>query len=60
MVVAKLVELSLLTPEILGLNTVTGKFYLLSTVLKRRKSRKRGREWPNVKTSDIKSPWPPR
>ena len=40
MFVAHLVEWSLLTPDIRGLNPVIGKFYFVSIVLKR----KRGRE----------------
>ena len=54
MVVAQLVERLLLTPEVRGSNPVIGKFYIehyfLSTVLKRRKYRKSGREWPIQKT----------
>ena len=51
-VVAQLVEWSLPTPEVHGLNPVIGKIlfmYSLSTVLKRRKWRKRGRKWPILK-----------
>ena len=53
MVVAQLVEWPLPIPEVRGSNPVIGKIYiehcLLSTVLKRRKQRKRGREWPIIK-----------
>ena len=49
-VVAQLVERLLATPEVHGLNPVICQIYieqcLLSTVLKRRKTDKRGREWP--------------
>ena len=40
--VAQLVEWSIPTPEICASNPVIGKFYLLSTVFKRRKEK----EWP--------------
>ena len=40
-----MVERWLPTPEIHGSNPVIGKCYVLSTVLKRRNWRKRGREW---------------
>ena len=56
MVVAQLVEWSLLTPEIHGLNPVNGKIYivhwLLSSVpieMTKKLYRKRGREWPILK-----------
>ena len=53
MVVAQLANRSLLTPEVRGSNPDIGKvfieYYLLSTVLKRRKQRKRGQEWPIFK-----------
>ena len=49
--VALLVERSLPTQVTRSSNPVIGKFYLLSTALKRRKWRKRGREWPNLKKS---------
>ena len=48
-VVAQLVERSLPIPELHGSNPVIDKIYIehsLSTALKRRKLRKRGREWP--------------
>ena len=49
-VVAQLVERSLLTPEVRGLNPVIGKIYIehgfLSIVLKNENKEKRGREWP--------------
>ena len=49
-VVAQLVEQFLSTPEVCGSNPVINKIYiehcLLSTVLKRRKQRKRDRECP--------------
>ena len=48
-IVAQLAEWLLPTPEVRGSNPVIGKMYighcLLSTVLKRQKCRKRGREW---------------
>ena len=40
-VLAQLVERSLPTPQIHGLNSVIGKFYLLSTVFKKTVSKKR-------------------
>ena len=46
---AQLVERLLLIPWVRGLNPVIGNIlieHLLSTVLKRRKLRKRGRKWP--------------
>ena len=46
MVVAQFVERSLPTPEIHGSNPVIGKIYIYSTLVKRRKWRKWGREWP--------------
>ena len=45
LVAAHMVERWLPTPEIHGSNPVIGKCYVLSTVLKRRNWRKRGREW---------------
>ena len=48
-VVAQLVERSLITPVVQGSNLVMGKIYiehcLLSTVLKKTTIKKRGREW---------------
>ena len=59
MVVAQLVEWSLLTPEIHGLNPVNGKIYivhwLLSSVpieMTKKLYRKRGREWPILKKEE--------
>ena len=56
-VVAQLVERLLPTPEVRSLNPVIGKNFnehcLLSTVLRRRKWRKRGREWPIFKKLDF-------
>ena len=54
MVVAHLVELSLPSPEGSSSSPVITKFimnnvYLLSTVLKRQKIKKRGRKWPKFK-----------
>ena len=53
MVVTQLVEWSLPIPEVCSLSPVIVKYFieqcLLSTVLKRRKLRKRGREWPILK-----------
>ena len=52
--VAQLVEVVLRQPEISSLNPVIGIYYLLSTVLlkcfEKTKKRKRGREWPNLKS----------
>ena len=53
MFVAQLVERSLPIPEVRGLNPVIGKkiiyiehLFTVNCVLKRRKYRKRGRDWP--------------
>ena len=57
MVVAQLVERLLPIPEVCGSNPVIGKdvyigiehLHSVNCVLKRRKQRKRGREWPILK-----------
>ena len=52
-VVAQLVERSLPTPEVCCSNPVIGKpyiTYLLSTVLKWRKIKKKGRKWSNFES----------
>ena len=50
-VVAQLVERSLLTPEVRGLNPNIGKFYLPIVHLNRKdkNKEKRGQEWPSLK-----------
>ena len=53
MVVDQLAERLLPTYEVRGSNSVIGKLYItyiLSATLKMTKSRKRGREWPILKT----------
>ena len=49
MVVAQLVEQSLLTPEIRSLNPDTGKIWSTNSTIEKTKIKKRGREWPIFK-----------
>ena len=58
-VVAQMVERKLPTPDVSASNPVIGKLFttdLLSTVLKRRNKRKRGRDGPNLKNANTMEP----